>query len=159
MKIKIIDSIMGSGKTSAAINYMNKDYQKKFIYITPYLDEVDRVISACNEERDFGLCSYTDDKGDYVTEESIINGFYQPDLSKGSKKRTLKSLIKKEKCIATTHSMFNQFDDEIMELIASKGYELILDEAANVVSPYGELKKSDKDILLITFYVSEIKAL
>ena len=63
MKIKIIDSIMGSGKTSAAINYMNKDYQKKFIYITPYLDEVDRVISACNEERDFGLCNYMDDKG------------------------------------------------------------------------------------------------
>lgn len=151
MKIKIIDSIMGSGKTSAAINYMNKDYQKKFIYITPYLDEVDRVISACNEERDFGLCSYMDDKGNCVTEESIINGFYQPDLSKGSKKRTLKSLIKKEKCIATTHSMFNQFDDEIMELIASKGYELILDEAANVVSPYGELKKSDKDILFNNF--------
>lgn len=44
MKIKIIDSIMGSGKTSAAINYMNKDYQKKFIYITPYLDEVDRLV-------------------------------------------------------------------------------------------------------------------
>lgn len=55
MKIKIIDSIMGSGKTSAAINYMNKDYQKKFIYITPYLDEVDRVISACNEE---GILDY-----------------------------------------------------------------------------------------------------
>ena len=39
MDIKICDAIMGAGKTSAAINYMN-DSQGKFIFITPYLKRV-----------------------------------------------------------------------------------------------------------------------
>lgn len=148
MEIKIIDSIMGSGKTSAAINYMNEDLSKSFIYITPYLDEVERVISSCNSERCFGDRISNDDVCESL---NVINGFVQPDLSKGSKTRSLKSLIKRGACIATTHAMFNNFDDEIMELISSKGYELILDEAANVVQPYGDIKKSDKDLLFENF--------
>lgn len=42
--INIVDSIMGSGKTSWAIQYMNEapTYQK-FIYITPFKTEVERV--------------------------------------------------------------------------------------------------------------------
>lgn len=37
----VIDSIMGSGKSSYAIQEMNnQDEHKKYIYITPYLDEV-----------------------------------------------------------------------------------------------------------------------
>ena len=46
MDIKICDAIMGAGKTSAAINYMN-DSQGKFIFITPYLKECDRIIDNC----------------------------------------------------------------------------------------------------------------
>lgn len=37
--IKVCDAIMGSGKSSAAINYMNEHPDKKFIYITPYLNK------------------------------------------------------------------------------------------------------------------------
>src|SRR5699024_12816978 len=42
--IHVVDSIMGAGKTSWAIQHMqdaNKD--EKFIYITPFLSEVERV--------------------------------------------------------------------------------------------------------------------
>ena len=39
-KVTVVDSICGSGKTSWAINYMNDNTDKKFIYITPYLDEI-----------------------------------------------------------------------------------------------------------------------
>ena len=46
MDIKICDAIMGAGKTSAAINYMN-DSPGKFIFITPYLKECDRIIDNC----------------------------------------------------------------------------------------------------------------
>ena len=42
--VTVVDCICGSGKTSWAIDYMNTNTNKKFIYITPYLDEVERVL-------------------------------------------------------------------------------------------------------------------
>ena len=47
-RVKVVDAMMGTGKTSAAINYINENLeQKRFLYITPYLDEVDRVKKSC----------------------------------------------------------------------------------------------------------------
>ena len=46
MDIKICDAIMGAGKTSAAINYMNQS-DGNFVFITPYLNECDRIIDNC----------------------------------------------------------------------------------------------------------------
>ena len=52
MKINIIDAICGAGKTSAAINYINNSTEDQhFLYITPYLTEVERVISACPNKK------------------------------------------------------------------------------------------------------------
>lgn len=42
-KINIVDSIMGSGKTSWAIQKMNEDKNNKYVFITPFLDEVKRI--------------------------------------------------------------------------------------------------------------------
>ena len=47
--ITIVDSICGSGKTSWAIQEMNKNLNQKYVYITPYLDEVDRVVKECDD--------------------------------------------------------------------------------------------------------------
>ena len=41
--ITVVDSIMGSGKTSFFLKYMKERPNEKFMYITPYLDEVKRV--------------------------------------------------------------------------------------------------------------------
>ena len=43
-KVKIIDDIMGNGKTYDAIERMKK-HKGKFVYVTPFLKEVERVIS------------------------------------------------------------------------------------------------------------------
>ena len=51
-KVNIIDSIMGSGKTSWAIQFMegmHRSYQK-FLYITPFKSEVERVIGSVNSD-------------------------------------------------------------------------------------------------------------
>ena len=45
--IQIIDSIMGSGKTTWAIRFMNEHPQNRYIYITPYLQEAERIAEAC----------------------------------------------------------------------------------------------------------------
>lgn len=111
-KIKVIDSIMGSGKTQYAIQRMREaGPSEKFIYITPYLEEVDRVIRDTNRE------------------------FVAPNNNNkdGSKMYSLKQLIVAGKDIVSTHSLFQAADDELLELLEDAGYTLILDEVMNVI--------------------------
>ena len=42
-KINVVDSIMGAGKTSYAIQMMTERTEDKFMYVTPFLDEVSRI--------------------------------------------------------------------------------------------------------------------
>ena len=117
--ITILDSIMGSGKTTWAINQMvGKD---NYIYITPLLDEVDRISKACN----------------FVSPE-------RKSLDIG-KLENLKYLIENEKSIASTHKLFTMFDKECKTLIKDNGYTLVLDEVIDPVSLY--LGKSDGDVV------------
>jgi len=46
--IKVIDAMMGSGKTTYMIKQLNNDNDrsKRFLIVTPYLKEIDRLIGA-----------------------------------------------------------------------------------------------------------------
>lgn len=123
--ITIIDAPMGSGKTQAAINYINSSPgNKHFVYITPYLDEVDRIIAECPSKR-----------------------FVKPECpNKHSRKITdLKKKLEKKENIATTHAMFSFFDERVMELCTEGNYVLILDEVADVIHPIENVHKEDMD--------------
>jgi len=127
MEINIIDSIMGAGKTSASINYINSSSNdKKFMYVTPYLNEVERIIKNCPDRH-----------------------FKQPEKynEKASKLISLKDLLNSGHNIATTHVLFHLFDDEIIDLCYSQGYILIMDEVTDVIEPYN-IHKDDLQILL-----------
>lgn len=119
--VRVVDARMGRGKTSAAIRYMDENAGKKrFIYVTPYLDEVGRICDAC--------------------------GFDQPDDESSTKLTTMKKLMHKGKNISTTHALFYSMDDECIDLIQSMGYCLIVDESLNVLSK-SHLQNGDVDIL------------
>lgn len=47
--IKVIDAPMGSGKTSWAIDYINKPFRhnNNFMYVTPLLSETKRIKEKC----------------------------------------------------------------------------------------------------------------
>ena len=45
--INVVDSIMGSGKTTYAIDRMNSNPDKKYIYVAVSLNEVNRIKEAC----------------------------------------------------------------------------------------------------------------
>ena len=49
--IHVVDMAMGSGKTSSAISYMNEHPEKRYLYITPFIDETERVVKACDSLR------------------------------------------------------------------------------------------------------------
>lgn len=124
IKIHIIDAMCGMGKTSAAINYINSDNSNaKFLYITPYLEEIKRIQDSCPDKH-----------------------FYEPQAY-GSKLCDIKRLIRKGENIASTHALFSHFDLEIVELMKEKNYILIMDEAADVVHPYN-ISSQDRRLLL-----------
>lgn len=49
-RIVVVDAICGKGKTQWALERIVKTGEK-FIYVTPYLEEVDRVIDWCKEHQ------------------------------------------------------------------------------------------------------------
>ncbi|KXJ35286.1 hypothetical protein AX282_06060 [Bacillus spizizenii] len=114
--VKVVDSIMGSGKTTAAINHMNNaNPEDNFIFVTPYLNEVERI------------------------KKSVTNRqMYEPKVrTKGDKTQykfeSLHELLSQNKNIVATHNLFKNANDETKELILSGNYTLILDEVMEVV--------------------------
>lgn len=126
--ITIIDSMMGSGKTSFMIQHMAEAHEdKRFIYITPFLPEVNRVIKEVAEK--------TDGRRTFV----------QPDAKQGegSKLTHLKTLIAEGVDIASTHALFQKADAELVDLLTGYGYTLILDEVMDCVETARNIKPSD----------------
>ena len=128
-EIIIVDSCYGTGKTSWAIQKMNECKQNRFIYITPYTDELNRVIDACDERI-----------------------FYKPNITtkKGHCRDAFKNLIIRKKNIATTYLVFQEIDKETMDLIEEYGYILILDEVENTTKPIPTTKDDKNDLARYT---------
>lgn len=127
--IKIVDARMGRGKSSAAIRYMNQHkWNKRFLYITPYLDEVGRICERCD--------------------------FDQPDKSYISKSSELKIHLRQGHNIAVTHSLFYLMDNTALELIRERRYSLIVDESIQVIR---RLNITDKDFDLVTGQLADVK--
>lgn len=131
VKIKVVDSIMGSGKTQSAINLMNKEDDNNYIFITPYLNEVERIKKSCSNRRFY--------------EPKI----YSKDGALHTKFDSLHELLANEKNIASTHALFKRANDETKELIHAGNYTLILDEVMNVVEELN-VRKDDFQLLLDT---------
>ena len=112
MDVTICDARMGLGKTSAAITEMNVNTAKNYMFITPYLREVDRIINSC-ASRDF--CS--------------------PSGEKTNKLKDLQRLLAKKRCIASTHNLFLRCHSQpqVAELIREGHYTLILDEVMDAI--------------------------
>ena len=121
--ITVIDSLMGSGKTSWSIQYINDNPYENFLYITPFLDEVERIINGTNRK------------------------FSQP-INKGNGKlASINDLLACQSDIASTHELFRHFDSESRENLINGHYTLILDEVLNVIEPYNDIHNDDLKLL------------
>ena len=123
-KITVIDSVMGSGKTSWAIEYMNSHYDENTLYITPYLGETERIKEHTKKEikcpRNFG--------------DGKLENFLE--------------LLRSQEDIASTHALFLKLTEECKEAIREGHYTLFLDETIAAVEPYNVKYKDDIDYLL-----------
>lgn len=114
MNTYIVDCIMGSGKSSAAINYINGSQpDQKFLVITPYLDEIKRYKQMCNKKH-----------------------FKEPTYNKSSKLDNIKELLRQGENVVSTHALFHKFDQELINSCETLGYTLIMDEVTDVVEEY-----------------------
>ena len=98
--ITVVDSIMGSGKTSAMINHINSHAENNYIFITPFLTEVQRI------------------------NESTVQPFYEPKNYGNGKLESLKQLLAENHNIAASHSLFLMTDAETEDLIKAGDYTL-----------------------------------
>ena len=105
--IHVVDAMMGQGKTSAAITYINRSpAQRRFFFLTPYVREGHRIAQACP------------DRQIVVLEEK-----------KGSKLNDLRYRVNRHENVASTHALFERYTPDILEKIRDGHYTLILDEA------------------------------
>ena len=145
MKFNIIDSIMGSGKSTWAFDSMYKHKEMKFIYVTPYLDEIKRLLYIQDETGKITKDEYNHIEG---TKWYYERGFREPKHLGDGKLDNLHELLVKEKNIATTHALFKMCTQETLNLIEDGGYTLILDEALDVVEIIDDMKVKDYEMLI-----------
>ena len=126
--IRICDALMGSGKTQSCIEMMNSHPDRKYIFITPYLEEATRIKDSCP---DLG----------FVEPSNRIKQFGF------TKVNHTNALIKSGHNITTTHQAFLFYTDETLDLINEHGYTLVIDESVNVLEST-EVNSDDVDLLV-----------
>src|SRR5574344_1562346 len=103
--IVVIDDRCGEGKTTYMINYMKSHEENKYIYVTPFLDELKRI-------------------------KNELPNFKEPTQENGGgfKLNDLKYLLLRGESIATTHYLFKNVDKEVKQILENQKYILVIDE-------------------------------
>lgn len=113
--VRVCDAIMGSGKTESAISYMNAHPEKRYIYVTPYLDEAARIVAGCPTLK-------FQEPSDKLPQFNYTKTAHAADL------------IRLGRNIATTHQAICFYPPEMIENIKAMGYTLIIDEEMQVLT-------------------------
>jgi len=116
-KITVIDSIMGSGKTTAMFDYINQHPETQFIFVTPFLKQIDRANTETNDRL----------KSPFQLGDGKLVNFHK--------------LLVDGKDIATTHALMMKATQETFDLIRQSEATLILDESLSVLCKYNDLVK------------------
>jgi len=133
--VRVCDAIMGTGKSSAAITYLNEHPNDRFIYITPYLDEAARIKRECPDA--------------HFIEPSEKLREYQY-----KKSAHTAALIKEGRNISTTHQAFKGYSAEMLEDIRRQGYTLIIDENVEVLERF-DIDEADLQLAIDAGYIKE----
>lgn len=112
--VSVCDAIMGSGKSSACINYMNQHPEKRYLYITPYLTEAARIKDGCP-----ALHFHEPSKKNPATHFN--------------KTEDAAAAMKEGRNIASTHEAFSYYTPDMIEIIRDQRYTLMIDESVNVL--------------------------
>lgn len=126
---------MGTGKSSASITYMNEHKGQKFIYITPYLNEAERIKKGCPDLR-------------FVEPSNKLREY---DFRKSDHTA---ALIRDGRNIATTHQSFKNYTPDMLDQIREQEYTLMIDENVDVLE-VADFNEGDLQMTVDAGYVTE----
>ena len=130
MTVTVIDSVMGSRKTTNMIKFMEENQDKKYLYISPFKAEVGD--------------GNTGDKGRLQVQlPDMFPVTSMPKNVGDGKLDGLKKLLGLGVNIATTHALFCRFDEEATQMILEKDYVVIIDEAVDCVEIKDDLTERE----------------
>ncbi|MGL6098211.1 MAG: hypothetical protein ACRC0G_01165 [Fusobacteriaceae bacterium] len=127
--IKIIDSIMGSGKSTAMLEYVKNNKDEKYLWITPFLSEVERVMNYEGVDFKRPMGSVTEER------ERATKLGLELDVVRGigvNKFKQVEYMTENDVNVVSTHETFKRLDcgDVFSD------YTLILDEVVKLVDTY-----------------------
>lgn len=118
--IKVCDAIMGSGKTSAAIDYINSHPERHYLYISPFLEEAARIKKCCPAAH-------------FVEPQKNIPKY------NFRKSEHLAALVADGQNVASTHQSVMFYTKETLQALHDNDYCLIIDE---------EIEPLHRDVLI-----------
>lgn len=129
-EVEILDGIMGSGKTTEVLKWIDKNYTtERFIYVSPLISEVG--------------------DGGRIHQELEFAKFHSPSTENSKRKSDdLLVMLEKGLNIACTHSLYLLMDDRHLREIRKKNYILIIDEEVGVISDYNKYHYTNLDSLI-----------
>lgn len=150
--ITILDSIMGSGKSTYLSNHINSNSSQKYIIVLPLLSECHRFAQTVPTSDKEPTKPLTNGFGQVEVRQDNPNAscllhmnFKHPQTSRqadGAKIHDLGRLLTAGHNIVCTHALFSSITDDLYPLLAD--YNLIIDEALNTFEEYEDI---DKDTL------------
>lgn len=126
-QIEILDALPGSGKTYAILEYISKNKELPWLYITPMLSELEDRLPAMQDKFDLKFM------------------IPEKENPKPKSNQVLEAL-KEGQHIACTHELTMHFTQEHIKEIALQGYNVVCDEELNLIEAF-KLSKSDFDFL------------
>lgn len=126
--IEVLDAIMGSGKTTGIIKWMNDNPQNKYLYVSPLLSEV----------------------VDRIPDECVALGFVSPNTNNHKTKSShLLELLQEGSNIAFTHKLFTDLTYSHLKAIDDQGYVLVVDEEIDFIESYTGKDYGSADIVTL----------
>lgn len=134
--IRIVDAVMGTGKSTGAIASLNAQLTDKFIVVLPGLDEATRYKEGVSSD-------YNGKRNDVVALDT-----------KGQSGKTQRFIeaVKQGKTVITTHNLFSRLTKYDFDGLNNLGeYTLLLDETIELVNKGGRLNDDIKDLLKLGY--------
>jgi len=123
--VRAIDAVMGTGKSTWAINEINNTEDKRMIVVLPYKSEIERYVSELDSESLTVVGLFEDQEGETKTARFI-------------------EALKYADCIVITHKLFeDHISREVLQLIKDGQWSLTIDETITVFEHQGHVDSID----------------
>lgn len=127
-KVKLVDYMMGAGKSTGILDWMDANPQNSYIFVSPLLSEVEENGRVHEHLKNVTLEIPSDEDG--------------------TKSKSLLRMLEKGDSIACTHSLYLSMNERHFRELEARGYIVILDEEVNVIDGFNKYSKSDLQWLL-----------